>query len=319
MAKVLASLSVVLAVLFLSGVPAHAQLSGAIFTTVSNGSEVNFNIYPSKDAVYLDGGPPPGAPQTAAGLPNGTYVFQVTDPSGKTLLSLDIANCRQFTVANGIITGVVNVGGCQHATGVDIDHNAVTVQLMPYADTPNNGGEYKAWATPVANYLDGCSALGVANGLSVVDCGITGGDFHGFIPSHSKTDNFKVKNNQVNREVDTHFIDSNGNLILGECEIWIDTLGVSNLRCSEVNAAIGNQGWAHVEQVENGVHQFVLSSEAGACRATGNFTGGVSQYVGNKLVTSQLFSGGPGSPAVVDIQIKPNFSGTIEIDVYCNN
>src|SRR5713226_1572826 len=140
MRKVLASLSVVLAVLFLASVPAYAQLSGAIFTTNSNGSEVNGNIYPSKDAVYLDGGPPPGAPQTAAGLPNGTYVFQVTDPSGKHLLSTDAAKCRQFTVLNGIITGVVNVGGCQHATGTDADEpGAVTVQLIPYLDTPNNG------------------------------------------------------------------------------------------------------------------------------------------------------------------------------------
>src|SRR5712692_12100367 len=114
--------------------PSYAQLSGAIFTTNLDGTIVNQNIYPSKDAVYLDGGPPPGAPQTAAGLPDGIYVFQVTDPSGKTLLSLDIANCRQFTVAGGIITGVVNVGLCTHKTGTDIDHNAVTVQLMPYAD-----------------------------------------------------------------------------------------------------------------------------------------------------------------------------------------
>ena len=35
--------------------------SGAIFTTVADGSEVNFNIYPNKEAVYLDGGPGPGA------------------------------------------------------------------------------------------------------------------------------------------------------------------------------------------------------------------------------------------------------------------
>src|SRR5262245_24922503 len=34
-----------------------ASLPGAIFTTLANGSEVNFNIFPSKDAVYLDGGP----------------------------------------------------------------------------------------------------------------------------------------------------------------------------------------------------------------------------------------------------------------------
>src|SRR5258708_28318388 len=151
----------ILAVLILAlSVPASAQLSGAIFTTDVNGSEVNANIYPSKDAVYLTGGPPRGAPPTAASLPDGTYVFQVTDPSGKHLLSTDAAKCRQFTVANGIITGVVNVGGCQHATGTDADEpGAVTVQLIPYLDTPNNGGEEKALATPVANYLDGCHTL----------------------------------------------------------------------------------------------------------------------------------------------------------------
>ena len=50
---------------------------------------MNFNIYDSKDDVYLDGGPGPGAPQTAAGLDDGTYYFMVTDPSGHTLLSED--------------------------------------------------------------------------------------------------------------------------------------------------------------------------------------------------------------------------------------
>src|SRR5688572_23647407 len=123
-------------------VMAHAP-SGAIFTTVADGSEVNFNIYPSKEAVYLDGGPGPGAPQGAAGLDDGTYVFQVTDPSGRTLLSTDAAKCRQIVVSHGIITGVVATG-CQHLTGLDVDHGATTVQLMPYLDTPNNGGVYKA-------------------------------------------------------------------------------------------------------------------------------------------------------------------------------
>lgn len=298
----------ILAALVLSS-PASAQLKGAIFTTVIDGSEVNFNIYPSKDAVYLDGGPPPGAPQTAAGLPDGIYVFQVTDPSGKTLLSQDIANCRQFNVANGIITAVVPAGGCEHFTGNDIDHNAKTVQLMPYADTPNNGGEYKAWATPVANYLEGCDALGVPNGLSVVDCGWTGGDDHGFITSHSKTDNFKARNTQVNREIDTRFLDSNFNLLLGMCETWIDTLGVNNPRCSYTNAAINNPGQAHVENVENGIHHVVISGQPGC----NNFSGGVSQYIGNKLQTTQWFNG----PTTLEIQVKPSFTGTILIAVYC--
>src|SRR6266511_6228980 len=114
------SLAVLAMVSLAVSAAAHAP-SGAIFTTLPDGSEVNFNIYDSKDDVYLDGGPGPGAPQTAAGLDDGTYVFQVTDPSGKTLLSQDAARCRQFTVSGGIITGVVSTG-CQHVTGLDEDH-----------------------------------------------------------------------------------------------------------------------------------------------------------------------------------------------------
>jgi len=129
--------------------------TGAIFTTLSDGSEVNLNLFPSKDAVYLDGGPGIGAPATAAGLDDGTYVFQVTDPPGKTLLA-DPAKCRQFTVSGGLITGVVPAGGCQHLTGTDIDHGAVTVQLFPFNDTPNPGGVYKVWVTKVADFLNGC-------------------------------------------------------------------------------------------------------------------------------------------------------------------
>src|SRR5712692_11658684 len=256
---------VVLAGLVLLGAspPAHAQLPGAIFTTLSDGSAVNFNIYPSKDAVYLDGGPPPGAPQTAAGLPDGTYVFQVTDPSGKKLLSLDIANCRQFTVANGIITGVVNVGGCQHVTGTDIDHNAVTVQLMPYADTPNNGGEYKAWVVRLGDFLAGCAALGVSNGLNVVDCGHSAGNLHGFIPRHTKTDNYKVGVTN-NIEIDTRFIDdATGQLINGLQLTWTDTLGSSNTKYSYTNAQTGVDHFAHIEAVETGVHGVTVADQPG--------------------------------------------------------
>src|SRR5712692_6173276 len=102
---------------------------------------------------------------------------------------------------NHIITGVVAAGGCQHATHADANNpGGLTVQLIPFSDTPNNGGEYKAWATPVADFLDGCAGLGVSNGLAVVDCGRSAGDLHGFVPRHSKTDNFKVKG--VNREID---------------------------------------------------------------------------------------------------------------------
>lgn len=154
---------------------ATARLSGAIFTTTANGSRVNANIYAAKSDVYLDGGPGNNAPQGAAALPDGDYYFQVTNPNGRVLLSTDAIACRRFTVTNGIITSNTASGGCAHATGVDVDHNAVTVQLMPYLDTPNPGGEYKVWVTRVADFNASATR------------------FHGFVPSESKTDNFKIR------------------------------------------------------------------------------------------------------------------------------
>jgi len=147
--------------------------------------------------VYLDGGPGQNAPSGAAGLPEGDYYFQVTDPSGKVLLSTDPVKCRTFHVStDGVITSVhpetclekirgqwVDVD-CTHATGVDIDHSelgAITVQLMPYEKTPNRGGVYKVWATPVEMFV------GDAN---LVD---NPAYFHGFVPAWSKTDNYKVR------------------------------------------------------------------------------------------------------------------------------
>ena len=151
------------------------HLSGALFTTTVDGSRVNANIYDAKADVYLDGGPGNGAPASSAALPAGDYYFQVTDPSGHTLLSQDALECRRVRInSSGVIEHSYAGTGCQHATGTDVDHaslGAITVQLMPYADTPNHGGEYKAWITPVA------------------DIGLDGTFQH----SRSKTDNFKVK------------------------------------------------------------------------------------------------------------------------------
>jgi hypothetical protein len=278
---------------------AHAP-SGAIFTTVENGREVNNNIYAAKEAVYLDGGPGPGAPAKAAGLDDGTYVFQVTDPSGRQLLSTDKAGCRQFTVEGGIITGVVPFGNCQHKTGVDIDHGATTVQLMPFLDTPNNGGVYKAWAVTVEDYLAGCARLGVNNGLGVVDCGRSAGNLHGFIPRHTKTDNFKV-GRPDNLEIDTRFYDEKGALIDGLQLTWTDTLGGSNLKYSYSNPQILIDHFAHVEALEPGVHQIRVLDQAG-CRVEKFFSGDTEIY-------------GPGT---IDVAVKQNDrEWTKYLFVYC--
>jgi hypothetical protein len=177
---------VILTLLFLSvTASAFAQLPGAIFTTTKTGSRVNANIYPQKcgdSGVWLDGGPGPNAPQTAAGLPDGDYYFQVTDPSGKTLLSTDPVANRQFRVTGGIIVSLS--GGGNHNTGLDVDHGATTVELCPYNDTPNPGGVYKVWVTPTDDFK---------GNPNQVDNPCRGGCFHGFVASTSKTDNFKVK------------------------------------------------------------------------------------------------------------------------------
>lgn len=287
---------------------AHAP-SGAIFTTVFDGSEINFNIYAAKGDVYLDGGPGPGAPVGAAGLDDGTYVFQVTDPSGKKLLSQDAAKCREFVVTGGVIKAVVVTGGCPHVTGVDIDHNALTVQLMPYADTPNSGGEYKAWVVREDDFLLGCTQLGVATGLDVVDCGQSPGNYHGFIPRHTKTDNFKVGKTN-NLEIDTRFIDNATGLTLtGKMVKWTDTLGGSNNKYSYNDPSWWTrENFSHVEAVEDGVHQISVSDQTG-CKVTQIVC--TADSCGKNVTLN-----GAGT---VDVPVKPNDKmWTKYLYVYCN-
>lgn len=168
------------------------NLTGAIFTTTADGQTVNGNIYDHCCDVYLNGGPQPKAPCTAAGLPDGDYYFQVTDPSGKNLLSFDDCDGdgnddgpepqRRFTVSGGVITAYLGTAdddcfdNCGHALGGGKCPGSISIQLMKFSATPNPGGEYKVWVTPVDCY----------------DPTDTQANF-GFIESKSKTDNFKCR------------------------------------------------------------------------------------------------------------------------------
>src|SRR4029453_1080472 len=77
--------------------PAFAAppLPGAIFTTDSECIGTNVNIFGEKEDVYLNGGP---AHPGAAGLPDGSYWVQVTEPDG-TLLGK--SNGPDVTVSGG--------------------------------------------------------------------------------------------------------------------------------------------------------------------------------------------------------------------------
>src|SRR5437899_745185 len=76
--------------LFLTHGIAKAQTN--FFTTKSDGTTVNQNLYGQRQEVYLNGGPQHIG---GAGLPDGTYLFEVTEPGANgALLSTDLAIYR---------------------------------------------------------------------------------------------------------------------------------------------------------------------------------------------------------------------------------
>lgn len=154
-----------------------AGLTGAIYSTTKDGTAVNKNIFGSIQDVYLSGGP---QNLNASGLPDGTYYFQVTDPSGKTLLSTDNAVCRQLTVTGGRVSGAA--GPCAHANGTfNSATGTLPVQLAPFLTSPNKGNEYKVWLVPVGSATISGSDPKVLN----------------FANSSSTTDNFKAQPEEV--------------------------------------------------------------------------------------------------------------------------
>jgi len=135
--------------------PAVADsVTGAIFTTDKDCSGVDLNIYSSKDAVYLNGGP---RHDGAAGLPDGEYYVKVTEPDGDLLgTSIGATDETPVTVSGGEFVS------CYQLSAILITANDGS---PGYDTTTNAGAEYKAWVSKNPN----------------------------FDPSNSKTDNFKVK------------------------------------------------------------------------------------------------------------------------------
>jgi hypothetical protein len=235
----LGALGLLITLVFTLQSTAAPPLPGAIFTTTSDGTVVNGNTkYESKCDVYLDGGPGPNAPPGAAGLPEGDYYYQVTDPSGKKLLSTDpVSNRRLHVSADGVIVAETGVGGPPHPTGVDIDQaalGAITIQLanntcpLDFLDTPNNGGVYKAWITPVGDPTE-------------VDNPCGPGCFHGFIPARSKTDNFKVgdKTPTFCLEVNKFRLKNDELIPLAAWEISVtDSLDVTNMFFTDLSGFV---------------------------------------------------------------------------------
>ena len=133
-------------------------VSGAAFTTTNpavdgaghckNGNEaVNCNIYDGKQYVWMNGGP-----QDAGKLENGTYFFAVLAPGGQgggqnpndgTTNNLsDLSPTTSKGAGDAYTARIFTVNGGTISYSGPHDYANNTIRLMPYDDTPNNGGVY---------------------------------------------------------------------------------------------------------------------------------------------------------------------------------
>lgn len=152
-----------------AGAALGAPMSGAIFTTESSCDGTNVNIFDAKDAVYLDGGP---AHPGSAGLPDGLYYVQVTEPDGALLGATPTA---AVSVSSG------EFAQCYQLSAILLKASDAT---PGYDDTTNGGGEYKVWISADASFPNNAS----------------------------KTDNFKVKaTTEAGHLVVNKFYDANAN------------------------------------------------------------------------------------------------------------
>jgi len=147
----------------------------------------------------------------------------------------------------------------------------------------------------------------VPNGLDVVDCGRHAGNQHGFIPRHTKTDNFKVGETN-NLEIDvTFFNDATGQPLDNRTLTWTDSLGSTNTKHSYYNPSTLVNHFAHIEAVEDGTHTVTVDDQPG-CK--------VLEFFCELDSCGWVRHFGPGS---IDINIKKNErQWTHYLGVYCD-
>ncbi|HSR64835.1 MAG TPA: hypothetical protein VLM17_04430 [Xanthomonadaceae bacterium] len=273
-----------LAAALVAGPASAAPISGALFTTDA-AANVNVNQYPAKTDVYLSGGPGPNAPCTAAGMDDGDYVFQITNPSGTVILSKDTIDHRHFTVTNGVI-----VSASDHAIVPSLC-GGVGVQMFDFDDTPNNGGVYKAWVTRYTDY--------VANGNT-------------FKPGSTKTDNFHVAEPSITPDTADlnvyKFYDANANGLWDPDEIPL--FGWAMTASSNVGV-IGTQ----LTQSPDGITTFSGLSTADNPYAVEEGTAGGTWHQSASIVNGAP-TGSPTNP-VTGLALVANQTTEVIFGNYC--
>jgi hypothetical protein len=166
----------------------QGPMTGAIWTTDSTGTRVNQNLYASREAVYLNGGP-----QNANGgnaLPEGSYYVQVTEPDG-TVLGTSVGSSDETPFVVGA-DGDADDGYQLWAILIKASDGT-----QGYDATTNPGGEYKVW---------------VSNNSS-------------FTQSGTKTDNFKVREEDTPTAATVNvrkFYDANANGTFDSGESYVE-------------------------------------------------------------------------------------------------
>jgi len=153
----------------------YAAIAGSVSVTLHDGQPAAAVIFEGECDAYLVARGQDNPP----GLPDGDYFFQVADVSGEVLLSSDEVRFRQFRVADGAIEGASGQGS--HAAGVDSASGAATVQLCPFAESPDSSGMYQVWVTRVEDFQGDVEAVDSA-----------AGDSHGFLDARSAKALFAV-------------------------------------------------------------------------------------------------------------------------------
>jgi hypothetical protein len=148
--------------------PFFVDLAEAISVSHWDGSTPEGSLFVNRCDVYLT----TGRTEATHSLPDGDYVFQVTDVSGDVLLSTDEVRLRQVQIADGVLRGVSGQG--RHGMGGDGVGGATTVQLCPFDESPDASGEYRLWLTPVEDFRGDLGAVDSA-----------AGDFHDFLVNRS--------------------------------------------------------------------------------------------------------------------------------------
>jgi serine-aspartate repeat-containing protein C/D/E len=160
---------------------APAPIFGSISTAPAGVSALPTGIFAFRADVFLAAGPMSTPCQFAAYLTDGKYYFQVTDSTGRTLLSTDPVSERAFTVKGGVIA---SYDGTTHFVDGKTACGSLLIELLPFNDAGSKHALYVVWVTPVSDF---------EGNPTQVDPVCGSGCFHGFHTDLSLTSSFRVE------------------------------------------------------------------------------------------------------------------------------